>query len=47
MSTIVEEIRADYLAIHVGLSTTVTAFVMTDLLAAALSMQLRMWRYEP
>ncbi len=47
MSTTVGETGADYLAVHVGLGTTVTGLLMTTLLAAALAIQLRMDRYVP
>lgn len=47
MSTTVGETGADYLAVHVGLGTSVTGLLMTTLLAAALAIQLRMDRYVP
>ncbi|MCK9916023.1 hypothetical protein MXD81_43405 [Microbacteriaceae bacterium K1510] len=47
LSTTVGETGADYLAVHVGLGTTVTAAVMAALLAVALVVQFRTWRYEP
>lgn len=47
MSTTVGETGADYLAVHVGLGTTVTGLVMAGLLAAALAVQLSMNRYVP
>lgn len=47
MSTTVGETGADYLAVHVGLGTTVTGLLMASLLLAALIVQLRMRRYVP
>lgn len=47
MSTTVGETGADYLAVHVGLGTTLTGLLMAGLLAAALVVQLRMDRYVP
>jgi uncharacterized membrane-anchored protein len=47
MSTTVGETGADYLAVHVGLGTTVTGAVMVCFLAIALGFQLRMRRYVP
>jgi uncharacterized membrane-anchored protein len=47
MSTTVGETGADYLAVHVGLGTTVTGAVMVSFLAIALGIQLRMRRYVP
>src|SRR6202166_5107867 len=47
MSTTVGETGADYLAVHVGLGTAVTGAIMASLLLAALTVQLRTWRYVP
>jgi uncharacterized membrane-anchored protein len=47
MSTTVGETGADYLAVHVGLGTTVTGLLTTGLLAIALIVQLSMDRYVP
>src|SRR3984893_8565253 len=47
MSTTVGETGADYLAVHVGLGTTVTDAIMASLLLAALLVQLRKRRYVP
>jgi uncharacterized membrane-anchored protein len=47
MSTTVGETGADYLAVHVGLGTTVTGLLMAALLAVALVVQLGMNRYVP
>ncbi|WGD56724.1 hypothetical protein QA641_31785 [Bradyrhizobium sp. CB1650] len=47
MSTTVGETGADYLAVHVGLGTTVTGLLMAGLLAVALIVQLGMNRYVP
>jgi uncharacterized membrane-anchored protein len=47
MSTTVGETGADYLAVHVGLGTTVTGLLMAGLLAAAVVFQLSMNRYVP
>jgi uncharacterized membrane-anchored protein len=47
MSTTVGETGADYLAVHVGLGTTVTGLLMAGLLAAAFVIQLSMSRYVP
>ena len=47
MSTTVGETGADYLAVHVGLGTSVTGLIMAALLAAVLAVQLRMGRYVP
>src|SRR3981189_3919654 len=47
MSTTVGETGADYLAVHVGLGTTVTGAIMASLLLAALLVQLQMRRYVP
>jgi uncharacterized membrane-anchored protein len=47
MSTTVGETGADYLAVHVGLGTTITGAIMALLLLAALLAQLRMQRYVP
>ena len=47
MSTTVGETGADYLAVHVGLGTNVTAAIMVTLLIAALGWQLRSPRYVP
>lgn len=47
MSTTVGETGADYLAVHVGLGTTVTSLLMAGLLAVALIVQLGMNRYVP
>jgi uncharacterized membrane-anchored protein len=47
MSTTVGETGADYLAVHVGLGTTVTGLLMAGLLLAALIVQLRMRSYVP
>ncbi|MGF6772310.1 putative membrane-anchored protein [Paraburkholderia sp. GAS199] len=47
MATTVGETGADYLAVHVGLGTAITGSIMTALLIAALTAQLRMRRYVP
>src|SRR5579864_1304618 len=47
MSTTVGETGADYLAVHIGLGTLLTDAVMASLLAVALFLQMRMWRYVP
>jgi uncharacterized membrane-anchored protein len=47
MSTTVGETGADYLAVHVGLGTTVTGASMVCFLVAALTVQLRATRYVP
>jgi uncharacterized membrane-anchored protein len=47
MSTTVGETGADYLAVHVGLGTAVTAAIMVAFLAAALIWQVRTPRYTP
>ena len=47
MSTTVGETGADYLAVHVGLGTTITGAIMASLLLVALLVQLRMRRYVP
>src|SRR5436853_7004112 len=47
MSTTVGETGADYLAVHVGLGTAMTAAIMMALLAAALALQLRARQYVP
>jgi uncharacterized membrane-anchored protein len=47
MSTTVGETGADYLAVHVGLGTTVTGAIMACLLAVALVVQLRKCHYVP
>jgi uncharacterized membrane-anchored protein len=47
LSTTVGETGADYLAVHVGLGATVTAAIMTGLLAVALILQLRARSYVP
>lgn len=47
MSTTVGETGADYLAVHVGLGTTVTAAIMLSCLATALAIQLSSKRYLP
>ncbi|MGY3356315.1 putative membrane-anchored protein [Bradyrhizobium sp. GM0.4] len=47
MSTTVGETGADYLAVHVGLGTTLTGLLMASLLAVALVVQLSMNRYVP
>ena len=47
MSTTVGETGADYLAVHVGLGTTLTGAIMVCFLAAALTIQLRARRYVP
>jgi uncharacterized membrane-anchored protein len=47
MSTTVGETGADYLAVHVGLGTTITGLLMAGLLAVALLVQLSMKRYVP
>jgi uncharacterized membrane-anchored protein len=47
MSTTVGETGADYLAVHVGLGTTITSGIMVSLLTAVLLLQLRMRRYVP
>jgi len=47
MSTTVGETGADYLAVHVGLGTSVTGAIMICFLAAALIIQLRERRYVP
>ena len=47
MSTTVGETGADYLAVHVGLGTTVTGLVMAGLLTVALVAQLSTNRYVP
>jgi uncharacterized membrane-anchored protein len=47
MSTTVGETGADYLAVHVGLGTTITSAIMASQLLAALLVQLRMRRYVP
>ncbi|WP_461320626.1 COG4705 family protein [Bradyrhizobium diazoefficiens] len=47
MSTTVGETGADYLAVHVGLGTTVTGLIMAGLLTVALLVQLRAKRYVP
>jgi uncharacterized membrane-anchored protein len=41
LSTTVGETGADYLAVHVGLGTTLTTFLMSLLLVGALVLQLR------
>lgn len=47
MSTTVGETGADYLAVHVGLGTALTDSVTLALLAAALTLQIRITRYVP
>ena len=47
LSTTVGETGADYLAVHVGLGTTVTIAIMLTLLAAALVTQLKQRAYVP
>ncbi len=47
MSTTVGETGADYMAVHVGLGTTITAAIMITCLAAALVLQVRTRRYVP
>lgn len=47
MSTTVGETGADYLAVHVGLGTTVTGIIMVCFLVGALTVQLRARRYVP
>ena len=47
MSTTVGETAADYLAVHVGLGTTVTSGVMVVLLITSLLLQLRTRCYVP
>lgn len=47
MSTTVGETGADYLAVHVGLGTTVTSGIMAAFLLAALAQQLKCCRYVP
>ena len=47
MSTTVGETGADYLAVHVGLGTAVTAAIMVAFLATALIWQVRTPRYTP
>lgn len=47
MSTTVGETVADYLAVNVGLGTTVTSLIMATLLGIALTIQLRSRRYLP
>lgn len=47
MSTTVGETGADYLAVHVGLGTTLTAAIMVAFLIAALVWQVRTPRYTP
>src|ERR1700675_3739628 len=47
MSTTVGETGADYLAVHVGLGTTMTGAIMVSVLAMALAIQLRARRYVP
>jgi len=47
MATTVGETGADYLAVHVGLGTTVTTAITMTLLVAALLGQLRMRAYVP
>ena len=47
MSTTVGETGADYLAVNVGLGTTVTALIMVGLFAFALAVQMRARRYIP
>jgi len=47
MATTVGETGADYLAVHVGLGTTLTGGIMAALLAVALTVQLRARAYVP
>jgi uncharacterized membrane-anchored protein len=47
MSTTVGETGADYLAVHLGLGTTVTTVIMASLLLIALVAQLQKRRYVP
>jgi uncharacterized membrane-anchored protein len=47
MSTTVGETGADYLAVHVGLGTTITSAITASLLTAVLLLQLRTRRYIP
>lgn len=47
MSTTVGETGADYLAVHIGLGTTMTSAIMAALLIAALVWQVRTPRYTP
>ncbi len=47
LSTTVGETGADYLAVHVGLGTSITGGIMIALLCSALVMQLRARRYTP
>jgi uncharacterized membrane-anchored protein len=47
MSTTVGETGADYLAVHVGLGTTVTTAIMASLLLGALVLQLQKRLYVP
>src|SRR3954471_12071167 len=47
MSTTVGETGADYLAVHVGLGTTVAGIIMATLLLISLVLQLRGKAYVP
>jgi uncharacterized membrane-anchored protein len=47
MSTTVARPGADYLAMHVGLGTTLTDGIMATLLIASLLLQLRSRQYVP
>ncbi|MBS0247567.1 MAG: hypothetical protein JSR61_13190 [Proteobacteria bacterium] len=47
LSTTVGETGADYLAVNIGLGSTVTTGIMATLLGAALIAQIRMRRYVP
>jgi len=47
MSTTVGETGADYLAVHVGLGTTITGGIMVSLLLASLIMQVLARQYVP
>lgn len=47
LATTVGETGADYLAVHVGLGTTLTDTIMAVLLIAVLVVQLRMSKYVP
>jgi uncharacterized membrane-anchored protein len=47
MSTTIGETGADYLAVHIGLGTSITGAITVSLLLAALFLQLRMQRYVP
>lgn len=47
MATTVGETAADYLAVHVGLGTALTGGIMTAVLIAALTVQMRTRQYVP